>query len=283
MSTPGPSGHLRPTEIFAGRKILLLGGTGFLGKVCLGMLLDRFPQIGRIYLMVRANSPAQRESRFWDVILPSPAFDPLRKRYGEGLEDFLRKKLVIVGGDIYYESLGFPEEQAAAIASDIDVLLNCSGRVTFNPPLEAALKTNVTGTLNTIAFAKRMKRPALIHVSTCFVAGNRSGEIWENEPVIGYFPRKGEPEVPDFSVAQEIRDCERMAARVRDEAQDKSLADRFREAAKKRFLEEGRDPDDEKGLRLAVARERKNWIRTRLTELGIEKANWWGWPNIYTY
>ncbi len=275
--------QLKPSEIFEGRNIFLLGGTGFLGKVCLSMLLDRFPQIGRVYLMVRASSGGDSESRFWDAVLPSPAFDPLRDRLGSGLEKFLREKLVIVGGDITEANLGYSEEEAARIASDIDVLVNCSGRVTFNPPLEAALKTNVTGTLNTIAFVKRMKRPALVHVSTCFVAGNRSGEIWENEPLIGYFPRKGEPEVPDFTVEQEIRDCERLAVRVRDEAQDKSLADRFREAAKKRFLDEGRNPDDEKALRLAIARERKNWIRSRLTELGIQKANWWGWPNIYTY
>jgi long-chain acyl-CoA synthetase len=275
--------RLKPSENFKDRRIFLLGGTGFLGKVCLSMLLDRFPQIGLVHVMVRAASPAESESRFWETILPSPAFDPLRERYGTGLESFLREKLAIVGGDITEENLGFSSKEAERIASETDVLINCSGRVTFNPPLEAALKTNVTGTLNTIAFAKRMARPALVHVSTCFVAGNRSGEIWENEPLLGYFPRKGEPEEPDFSVEQEIRDCERLAARVRDEAQDRSLADRFREAAKKRFLEEGRAPDDETALRLAVARERKNWIRSRLTDLGIEKANWWGWPNIYTY
>lgn len=275
--------RLKPSENFKDRRIFLLGGTGFLGKVCLSMLLDRFPQVGLVYLMVRAASPAESESRFWETILPSPAFDPLRERYGTSLEALLREKLVIVGGDITEENLGFSSKEAERIASEIDVLINCSGRVTFNPPLEAALKTNVTGTLNTIAFAKRMSRPALVHVSTCFVAGNRSGEIWENEPLLGYFPKKGEPEEPDFSVKQEIRDCERLAIRVRDEAQDKSLADRFREAAKKRFLEEGRDPDDEAALRLAVARERKNWIRSRLTDLGIDKANWWGWPNIYTY
>ncbi len=36
-------------------------------------------------------------------------------------------------------------------------------------------------------------------------------------------------------------------------------------------------------MSLAIARERKNWIRSRLTELGIRKAQDWGWPNIYTY
>ncbi len=34
---------------------------------------------------------------------------------------------------------------------------------------------------------------------------------------------------------------------------------------------------------LAVARERKLWTRERLTELGTERAVFWGWPNIYTY
>ena len=269
-------------KTFAGGKIFLLGGTGFLGKVTLSMLLDRFPDIGQVYLMVRASSEEESESRFWDLLVPSPAFDPLRKRYGAGLNDFLREKLTIVGGDITLEHLGLGEERARAIAGDIDVLLNSSGRVTFNPPLEAALKTNVNGTLNTLAFARMMKRPALVHVSTCFVAGNRSGEIWENEPLIGYFPRKAE-ESSEFSVEKEIDDCERLALRVKDEARDKSLADRFRETARARFLEEGRDTGDERAMNLAIARERKNWIRSRLTDLGIEKSESWGWPNIYTY
>ena len=32
-----------------------------------------------------------------------------------------------------------------------------------------------------------------------------------------------------------------------------------------------------------MARERKVWTRTRLTDLGVERSAWWGWPNIYTY
>ncbi|MDX6271185.1 MAG: hypothetical protein QOD28_2408, partial [Acidobacteriota bacterium] len=43
---------LSPTEIFQGRKIFLIGSTGFLGKVTLSMLLYRFPNVERVYLTV---------------------------------------------------------------------------------------------------------------------------------------------------------------------------------------------------------------------------------------
>src|SRR2546422_34581 len=81
------------------------------------------------------------------------------------------------------------------------------GNVTLNPTLESALRTNVVGTQNVIAFAKRMKRPRLVHISTCFVAGNRSGSIWEDDEVLGYFPRRDELTGVHFSVEEEIRDC----------------------------------------------------------------------------
>ncbi|HEV2765387.1 MAG TPA: AMP-binding protein, partial [Pyrinomonadaceae bacterium] len=198
-------------------------------------------------------------------------------------EDFIRDKVRIVNGDIAEDNLGFTEEEAAAVAGDIDVLVNSAGNVTFNPPLESALRTNVVGTQNVIKFARRMRRPALVHVSTCFVAGNRSGPVWESDPVIGYFPRREEMPGFEFSVEHEIRDCDKLSDRVRDEARDAMMAARFRELARKRLVDEGRDPDDLDAMGLAVARERKVWTRERLTELGIERATFWGWPNIYTY
>src|ERR1043165_3022893 len=236
---------LSPTEIYNGRKVFIIGATGFVGKVALSMLLDRFPGVGRVYVTVRARSKEESETRFWNNV--------------------------------------FTEEEARSVAADIDVLINSAGNVTFNPTLESALRTNVVGTQNVIAFAKRMKRPALVHISTCFVAGNRTGPVWESDPVLGYFPRKEELPGVEFNVEHEIRDCARLAGRGREEARDALQVARFRESARKRLIEEGRDPDDLDAMGLAVARERKLWTRERLTELGIERATFWGWPNIYTY
>jgi len=274
---------LSPTEIFKGKKIFFIGGTGFVGKVTLSMLLHNFPDIGKVYATVRARDESESKSRFWTSIVTSPTFDPLREKYGEGFEDFIKSKVVPVNGDVGNEFLGLDEKQARKIMRDTDVIINGAGNVTFNPPLESALRTNVVGSNNIIKMARMMKKPRLVHVSTCFVAGKRSGPIWENEPVVGYFPRKEELVGTKFDVFKEVEDCARLSEQARAEADDAVQAAKFRELARNRFIDEGRDPDDEAELRSAIFRERKMWIRERTTELGAERAEYWGWTNIYTY
>src|SRR5437016_3079100 len=196
---------LSPTEIYNGRKIFVIGSTGFLGKVTLSMLLHRFPNVARVYVTVRARSQEESETRFWNNVITAPPFDPLRERYAGAFEGFIRDKVVVLGGDIGEPNLGYTDEEAQKLADDLNVVINTAGNVTFNPTLESALRTNVVGTQNVIALTKRMKRPALVHISTCFVAGNRSGAVWENDEVIGYFPRRDELKGAEFSVQQEIQ------------------------------------------------------------------------------
>lgn len=274
---------LSPTKAFKGKKIFFIGGTGFVGKVTLSMLLHNFPDIGKVYTTVRARDSHESTNRFWTSIVTSPTFDPLREKYGDGFEAFIREKVVPVNGDVGNEFLGMTEEEAREIMSDCDIIVNGAGNVTFNPPLESALRTNVVGSNNIIALARMMKKPRLVHVSTCFVAGRKSGSIWENEPVVGYFPRRDELVGVNFDVDTEIEDCRRLSEQARQEAEDAMRAAKFREGARKRFEEEGRNPDDEAEIKSAIFRERKMWIRERTTELGAERATYWGWTNIYTY
>ena len=274
---------LSPTEIFNGKKILFIGGTGFVGKVALSLLLHNFPEIGKVYATVRARNSQESVNRFWTSVVTSPTFDPLREQHGSRFEEFIRAKVEPINGDVGNEFLGLPEAQARAVMQDCDIIINSAGNVTFNPPLESALRTNVVGTNNVLGMARMMKRPALVHVSTCFVAGKRSGSIWENEPVVGYFPRKNELVGTVFDVEKEIEDCARLSEQARQEAEDAVNISKFRELARQRFADEGRDPDDEADLSSAMFRERKVWIRNRTTELGERRASYWGWTNIYTY
>ena len=274
---------LSPTEIFKGKKIFFIGGTGFVGKVTLSMLLHNLPDVGKVYATVRARDENESKTRFWTSIVTSPTFDPLREKYGDGFEDFIKSKVVPVNGDVGNEYLGLDEKEAQKTMRDTDIIINGAGNVTFNPPLESALRTNVVGSNNIIKMARMMKKPRLVHVSTCFVAGKRSGPIWENEPVVGYFPRRDELVGTKFDVNQEVEDCARLSEQARQEADDAVQAAKFREQARQRFIDEGRDPDDETELKSAIFRERKMWIRERTTELGAERAEYWGWTNIYTY
>ncbi|MCS6913324.1 MAG: AMP-binding protein [Myxococcales bacterium] len=284
-------------QTLRGKKILFIGGTGFVGKVALSMLLRYYPDTGRIYALVRPGSGMSAQERFFNKVARSRPFDPLHACFGEAVMDYLEERVRPVAGDVSQPWAGLGAEDLAEIEREgLDAIINCSGLVSFNPSLEAALRINVYGVRSCIELARRTGA-ALIHVSTCFVAGNRDGEIWEDEPLIGYFPRRpglsrSTPGAPahrgglrddDFSAEAEIADCERLIAQIRARADDRAHVSMFRDRGAARLLKEGRDPDDERHLRAAVQRERKLWMAEQLTQLGMERARHWGWPNTYTY
>src|SRR5262249_48887033 len=272
------------TESFRDKRILIVGATGFVGKVALAMLLHRFPDVGQVFVLVRPGAGSSSEERFFGKVVKSPVFDPIRARHGEGVEAFLRSRCAPIPGDAARADLNFSAEDFARFGK-LDAIINCAGLVSFSPSLETALRINTLGVRHVRDVAKKTGA-AVIHVSTCFVAGNRpadEGQIWEDDPA-GYYPRRGETAHDGgLDVEGEIVDCERTIAQVKALADDRAHISMFRERAARRLRDEGRDPDDDKNLRLAVARERKLWIAERLTELGMERAQHWGWPNIYTY
>jgi long-chain acyl-CoA synthetase len=283
---PGP---LDVGAALAGRTLLITGATGFVGKVALTLLLDRYPEIGKVFVLVRPGTGGSAEARFFEKVAASRPFDPLRQRHGDGFDAFLREKCVPLAGDVSDPLLGIPEEDLARLRG-LDAVVNCAGLVDFDPSLELALGVNVRGPRNAVELCRRTGA-ALLHVSTCFVAGNRDGVVYEDEELQGYFPRRegvvGRPkEEPldgaDFDLDAEIADCERRLAEVRERAEDRVQQSIFRDRALERLALDGR-PGDEKALRLAMAREKRVWISQRLVDVGMERARHWGWPNTYTY
>src|SRR5690606_32787646 len=87
-------------ETYANKHLLIIGGTGFLGKVWWSLLLDRLPNVGKLYLVVRPRPNVSSSERFWSEIAPHPCLAPLRQRYDEEYEAFLRSKLVPIEGDV---------------------------------------------------------------------------------------------------------------------------------------------------------------------------------------
>jgi long-chain acyl-CoA synthetase len=273
-----------------GCTVLFAGATGFVGKVTLSMLLHRYPEVGRVFVLVRPGTGGTAEARFFDKVAASRPFDPIRARHGSGFAAFMREKCVPLAGDVSDPLLGLSERDLAAMKG-LAALVNCAGLVDFNPSLELALNVNVLGARHAVDVC-RATGAALVHVSTCFVAGNRSGVVFEDEEIAGYFPRRegveGRPtagtlDARDFDLDRELADCERSIARVREDAEDAALVSTLRERAQERLKAEGRRPGDDRAERLAVGREKRLWMSQRLVELGMERARHWGWPNTYTY
>src|SRR5215475_13466772 len=292
--------RLDVSEILRGKRVLLIGTTGFVGKVALSMLLHRYPDIGRVYCLVRPGAGNTADERFYKKVAISPVFDPVRAVHGERFEDFLRSKIVAVPGDIGRPLCNFADEQFAEFdrAGGLSAIINSAGLVSFAPSLESALRINAMGAKNVLD-AARKAGARLCHVSTCYVAGRRDGDVWEDEPVVGYFPRNeardpsrgtrthdrphGELLDRDFDPAAEIADCQRIIDQAREQSNDRQHISQFREKGAEALRAQRRDPDDENDLKLAVARERKIWMNEVLTKLGMERAEHWGWTNTYTY
>src|SRR5262249_56137210 len=112
----------------------------------------------------------------------------------------------------------------------------------------------------------------VVHVAAAFVVGNRTGLVFEDEEIAGYFPRKAELDGRDFSLQNELDDAARLVKRLREQAEDHALTSEFRTRALERLEEEGRDPRDAKTLRLAAGREPKLSPTPQLTHAGEEPA-----------
>ena len=109
-----PEAPIDLSEAFRGREILLTGATGFVGKVALVMLLDRYPEIGRVHVLVRPRAGGSAEDRFFGKVATAPPFRPLQEKYGDGLERFLREKCNPIPGDVTDPLLGLSEAQVQA-------------------------------------------------------------------------------------------------------------------------------------------------------------------------
>ena len=92
--------QLNVRESLAGKHLLLIGVTGFIGKVWLVDLLERIPDIRKVTLLIRRNRTTSAQRRFEKIVEESPTFDTLHELHGAKLADFLNEKVEVVEGDV---------------------------------------------------------------------------------------------------------------------------------------------------------------------------------------
>ncbi|KAJ0246810.1 Fatty acyl-CoA reductase 6 [Hirschfeldia incana] len=220
-----------------GKNYLVTGATGFLAKVLIEKLLRESPEIGKIFFLIKSDDQESANKRLYDEIITSDLFKLLKKNHGSSYEAFMKSKLIPVIGDIGEENLGMESATAAKISSEIEVIISCAGRTTFDDRYDFALNVNALGPGRLLRFGKGCKNLILfLHFSTAYVTGKKEGTILETPLCIGVNINS------DLNIESELK-----------------LA-------------------SEAVLKLQGSEETK-----KLKELGIQRAQHYGWENTYTF
>jgi alcohol-forming fatty acyl-CoA reductase len=259
----------------AGKHIMLVGVTGFIGKVWLVNLLSDLPEVGRIYLLIRCQKTNPAERRFEKLVEESPVFDPLHERYGSQLARFIAQRVEVVEGDVSQTGLGLSQETAKRLLPTLDLIVNSSGLTDFNPDLRDALATNVDAAMHILDFVRRSDHAGLVHLSTCYVAGALDGRVTE-----AVRPNYTPAGVANFDAEREHQLLYELIERAEKLAESPEITEELRRDA----LGKEHAAKDLRGAALEnqVRKNRIRWLRNYLTEAGIKRAQELGWPNTYT-
>lgn len=271
-----PMHPLSVRSALRGKNILLIGVTGFIGKVWLANTLMDLPEIGRIYLLIRRQKSNPAESRFEKLVQESPVFDPLYERYGHKLLHFLNERVQIVEGDVSQAGLGLDADMASTLRAQLDLIINSSGLTDFNPDLRDALGSNVDAAMNVLQFVRESDHAGLLHLSTCYAVGRCDGRVPE-EARPDYSP----VEVPGFDAQEEWHSLQRLIEQTERRAESDEVTEELRRQA----VAKEHAAKDLHGAALEnqIRKNRMRWLRNELTEVGKRRANELGWPNTYTF
>jgi len=273
---PRHTGPLSVRKALSGKGVLLIGVTGFIGKVWLANTLLDLPEIGKLYLLIRRQKSNPSQKRFEKVIEESPVFDPLFERYGDRLVAYLAERVEVVEGDVSQPGLGLEPEVATRLRKDLDLIINSSGLTDFNPDLRDALAVNVDSTYHLIEFVRGSENASLLHLSTCYVAGQRDGRVGERMR-----PNYTPAGAADFDAEREWHALHEMV----ESAEARAEGPEVTEELKKQALGKEHAAKDLHGTALEnqIRKNRIRWLKDHLTEAGIRRARELGWPNTYTF
>ena len=142
--------------------ILLTGATGYLGAYLAERLLAKTNAM--LYLTVRGNDPEKR------------LHDNLLFYFNRNLLDQYSDRIHYVSCDLSKPFLGMSEEAYQTLSQQIDLIINCAGKVQHFGKHEDFKDSNVESVKNLICLCKNGKKKRLCHLSTTRVSENLSSE-----------------------------------------------------------------------------------------------------------
>lgn len=253
----------RIAELLAGKKIAMTGVTGFIGEQMLWKFLTECPDTTTAVLVRRKGSlsATQRVAS----LLKKKIFKDVVAEAGS-VEELMNARIDVIEGDL---------PDAPELPRDIDVLVHCAGDVSFDPPIDAAFKTNVLGVKTLLKRFREscsdengnlVRVPHYVHISTAYTAGRRRGPI----------PEAAHPHEVDYEA--ETRAALAMTDLVEARSRTSEQLTALRKEAEKLHRRAGYLTTSEDTERRRLA-----WVKKELVAAGTERARSLGWTDVYTF
>ncbi|XP_056158978.1 probable fatty acyl-CoA reductase 4 isoform X2 [Syzygium oleosum] len=196
-----------------------------------------------MFLLIRAADEQSAARRLHEELIEKKLFDVLRQKCAPNLGS-IPEKLHALPGDISSENLGLNDSYLRSeMWREIDIIVHSAATTTFDDRYDTALAINTYGAKHVAEFATRcVNIKMLLHVSTAYVCGKKSGVI----------PEKA------FSMGETMSGSRKL------------------DVNEEKLLSEGLISE----LREENASEEE--ITIALKKLGLQRARLHGWPNTYT-
>ena len=159
-------------KYFSGKtkRIFLTGATGFLGTVLLrDLLLKRHI----VTALVRPQQGLGASDRLKNRLLD---YDPKFP-----WDQFSGPNLIAVEGDTTQSRFGMSKDLYDQYVASTDVVIHNAACTALETDWESLEAINIGGTREAIEFASRTHAKSLVHVSSAYVAGERTGVVREDE------------------------------------------------------------------------------------------------------
>jgi HAD superfamily hydrolase (TIGR01490 family) len=266
------------SEQLSGTRIAVTGSTGFVGTALVERLLRGVPGC-ELVLLIRPSKRHDAAERARREIFKNNAFDRLRAELRDTDEPFdamVARRVRAIAGDVSTDGLGLNEADRAVLAT-CDIVIHSAAAVAFDSPLDSAVEINLLGpvrvaqTLQSLPMPTSGRRPHLVAVSTCYVAGNRRGSAPEQLVSAGPFDL-------GLDWRKEVAASRRLRSDTEAASRDPQRLRSFRAEARTELGAAGAP-----ALAAKTESIRERWVSDQLVEAGRARAASVGWPDAYAF